>query len=92
MGRITCAGNKKQQGTKACDKMCLAVPGKVVELKDRGLTAIVDYGSEKRPASNAVERAKAGDWVLVQFGAVADTLAEEDAQEMLKGWKEGQKT
>ncbi len=68
--------------------MCLAIPGKIVAVKDGGMTAVVDYGSGKREANNALENAKVGDWVLVQFKAVADVLTDEEAAEMLKGWND----
>ena len=68
--------------------MCLAIPGKVVELKDNGKIAIVDYGSEKRKADNSLVKAKVGEWVLVQFKMVVDKLSEADAKEALKVWKD----
>lgn len=68
--------------------MCLAIPGKVVELKDGGKTAIVDYGSEKREVDNSLVNAKVGDWVIVQFKTIVNKLSEEEAEEMLTAWKE----
>jgi len=68
--------------------MCLAIPGKVVELKDEGKTAIVDYGEEKREANNVLMRAKEGEWVLVQQKVVVDLLSEEEAKSSLEAWKE----
>jgi len=68
--------------------MCLAIPGKVVEIKDNGKIAIVDYGSEKREADNSLVKAKVGDWVIVQFKVVVERLSEEEARESLKAWNE----
>ncbi|MFH1107291.1 MAG: HypC/HybG/HupF family hydrogenase formation chaperone [Candidatus Micrarchaeota archaeon] len=70
------------------EPMCLAIPGKIVSLKDGGLTAVVDYGAETREANNALQNAKPGEWVLVQFKAVVDVLSEDEAREMLKAWEE----
>ena len=64
--------------------MCLAIPGKVVELKDNGKIAVVDYGSERREADNSLVKAKPGDWVLVQFKMVVEKLSETEAKEVLK--------
>ena len=68
--------------------MCLAIPGKVVELKDNGKIAVVDYGSERREADNSLVKAKPGDWVLVQFKMVVEKLSETEAKEALRAWKE----
>ncbi len=68
--------------------MCLAIPGKVVELKGKGKVAVVDYGSELREANNSLANAKPGDWVIVQFGTVVEKLSEEEAKEMLSALKE----
>ena len=51
--------------------MCLAIPGKVVELKQKGKIAVVDYGEEKREAANVI-KAKVGEKVLVQHKIVVE--------------------
>ncbi len=66
--------------------MCLAVPGKVAELKDGGKIAVIDYGSEKREANNEFLRAKPGEWVLVQFRIAVEKVSEKEAKESLKAW------
>jgi len=53
--------------------MCLAVPGKIVALKQKGKIAVVDYGSEKREAANLI-RAKKGDRVIVQHKSVVEKI------------------
>lgn len=68
--------------------MCLAIPGKVVEIKNNGKTAVIDYGSEKREADNSLVNAKVGDWVIVQFRTVVNKLSEDETKEMLAAWKE----
>jgi len=67
--------------------MCLAIPGKVVELKENGKIAVIDYGFERRDVDNSFAKANAGDWVLVQFRMVIKKLDEKEAKKMLAAWK-----
>ena len=67
--------------------MCLAIPGKVVELKHKGLVAVIDYGSTKAEANNAIELASVGEWVLVQQKVVVEKLTEEEAKKSIEAWK-----
>jgi hydrogenase maturation factor len=53
--------------------MCLAIPGKIIGLKQRGKIAIIDYGKEKREAANLI-RAKIGDKVIVQHKNVVEKI------------------
>ncbi len=53
--------------------MCLAVPGKIIELKQKGKIAIIDYGTEKREAANLIG-AKKGDKVIVQHKNVVEKI------------------
>ncbi|MCX8190003.1 MAG: HypC/HybG/HupF family hydrogenase formation chaperone [Candidatus Diapherotrites archaeon] len=64
--------------------MCLAYPGRVVALSQKGKRALVDYGNEKREADNTMAKAKIGDWVLVQYKMVVAKLSEKEAQEILR--------
>ena len=68
--------------------MCLAVPGRVVELKEDGKTAVIDYGTEKREANNEFLKAKPGEYVLVQFKIAVQKISEKEAKESLAAWKE----
>jgi hydrogenase expression/formation protein HypC len=64
--------------------MCLAIPGKIVEIKED--VAVVDYGSEKREArivSKDVDF-KVGDYVIVSAKVVSEKVDEEQ----VKGWLE----
>ncbi|MBU1197427.1 HypC/HybG/HupF family hydrogenase formation chaperone [Candidatus Micrarchaeota archaeon] len=67
--------------------MCLAIPGKIVALKNEGRTAIVSYGREKREADNSITHSVVGEWVLVQQRVVVEKLTEQDAEEALAGWR-----
>jgi hydrogenase expression/formation protein HypC len=67
--------------------MCLAIPGKVIELLD-GNKALVDYGGTRREADLTFVTAGVGSWVLVHAGFAMQVLTEEDALETLALWDE----
>lgn len=63
--------------------MCLAVPGKIVEV--RGNTALVDIEGVVREANiSLLPGVKAGDYVIVHAGFAMEKYDEEDAKETLK--------
>lgn len=66
--------------------MCYAIPGKVVELKDR--YAVVDYFGERRKALNDLLDAGIGDYVYAQGGFIVSKIPSDEAQEILTVWKE----
>lgn len=70
--------------------MCLAVPGRVEEV--RGRKAVVAYGSEKRHAilTDELKVAK-GDFVLVQMGCVVQKLSRKEAKESIRAWESANK-
>jgi hydrogenase expression/formation protein HypC len=67
--------------------MCLAVPGKIVELHDAeegqpGPQAVVDFQGSKVEASLAMTpHARLGDWVLMHAGFAITILDEAEARE-----------
>jgi hydrogenase expression/formation protein HypC len=66
--------------------MCLAVPGKLIELYDRGglKMAKVDFGGIIREAClDYVPDAKAGDYCVIHVGFALSLLHETEAMEML---------
>jgi hydrogenase expression/formation protein HypC len=66
--------------------MCLAVPGKIIEIKDTpGLKmARVDFGGVLRDACiEALPEAKIGDFVIVHAGFALNILSQEEAMETL---------
>jgi len=69
--------------------MCLAIPGKLVEIK--GETAIVDYGKEKRQARLLNKDIKVGDYVVVQNQLILQSIPEKEAIGSIKLWKEALK-
>jgi hydrogenase expression/formation protein HypC len=69
--------------------MCLAIPGKIVEIDKKQHIATVDYGSgTKRKANVSLVEVKIGDYVLVHAGFAIQLLDEKEAQETLALFRE----
>ncbi len=67
--------------------MCLAIPGKVVEL--RGNVAVVDYGGIRREARvDFIPDVKVGDYVIVHTGFAIEKMDEEAAKRSIEAWNE----
>ena len=68
--------------------MCLAIPGKVIELlaEDRDL-AVVDILGVRRKVDLGLlqdDRPRAGDWVLIHVGFAMSKISEVDALDQLR--------
>lgn len=69
--------------------MCLAIPGKIVEINKDQEHAIIDYGDgTKRKANVTLVNVKIGDYVLVHAGFAIEVLNEKEAKETLDLFKE----
>ena len=69
--------------------MCLAIPGKVVNINKNKEHAIVDYGEgTKRKANISLVNVKVGDYVLVHAGYAIETLNEKEAEETMALFRE----
>ncbi len=67
--------------------MCLAVPGKIKEIKNQ--KAMVDFGGTQREVSvTLVPDAKEGDYVLVHAGFAIEILNQQEAKQTLDLFKE----
>ena len=67
--------------------MCLAIPGKVVEI--RGKCGIVDFGGARREIQlDLIKSVRKGDYVLVHVGYAIQTIDRKEAEEILKAWGE----
>lgn len=66
--------------------MCLAVPGKIIEIN--GNEAIVDYDIEKRKALLLENTFKIGDYVIVQGKTVVQKVEKKEAIEALRMYKQ----
>ena len=65
--------------------MCLAVPGKIIEIKDS--TATVDYDVEKRKGRIISDGFAVGDYVLIQGGIVIGKIDAAEALQALAMYK-----
>ena len=71
--------------------MCLAVPGKVIEIYDsNGLTmGKIDYsGTVQEACLEYCEDVKVGQYAIVHAGFAISILDEEEAQKSLDAWAE----
>jgi hydrogenase expression/formation protein HypC len=67
--------------------MCLAIPAKVISLKED--RAKVDFGEGVlREVNVTLVDVKVGDYVLVHAGYVIQVLSEEEAEETIRLWNE----
>lgn len=72
--------------------MCLAIPGKVLEIS--GSKAKVDFGGGVTREVNVslLEKVEVGDYVIVHAGFAIQILDSEEAEKTLKLWDELLKT
>jgi hydrogenase expression/formation protein HypC len=69
--------------------MCLAIPGKIVDIDKKKERATVDYGDgTKRKANITLVDVKLGDYVLVHAGFAIQVLDEKEALETLDLFRE----
>lgn len=71
--------------------MCLAVPGKIVEIYDSAGMRMckIDFGGVLREAClQALPEARVGDYTIVHAGFALNTLSETEAQETLEALRE----
>ena len=67
--------------------MCLAIPGKVIQINGR--EALIEYPGENRKVLVGEDGVKVGDYVMVQMGIIVKILNDEEAKITLEAW--GQK-
>ena len=60
--------------------MCVALPGKVIEIKDRD--AVVDFNGNQVTARAGLVDVRVGDYVLVHAGCVIQKVTQQDMEEM----------
>ena len=69
--------------------MCLAIPGKIIEIEKNNEHAKIDFGDgTKRRANITLVDVKIGDYVLVHAGFAIEILDEKDAEETLDLFRE----
>jgi hydrogenase expression/formation protein HypC len=68
--------------------MCLAIPGKIIEISDRGdRSALVEVVGVRRHVDLGLledDKPKPGDWVLIHVGYAMSKISERDAAEQMK--------
>ena len=69
--------------------MCLAIPGKILEIDKKKEHATIDYGDgTRRKANVSLVDVKIGDYVLVHAGFAIQILDEKEAHETLDLFRE----
>ena len=69
--------------------MCLAIPGKIIEVSSDKNHATVDYGDgTKRQVNISLVDVKKGDYVLVHAGFAIEVLDESEAKKTLELFRE----
>ncbi|MGQ4875414.1 MAG: HypC/HybG/HupF family hydrogenase formation chaperone [Promethearchaeota archaeon] len=69
--------------------MCLAIPGKIVQINDDRQTAVVDFDGIKQTCIiSLVQNAEVGKYVIIHAGYAIEIMEEKDALESLEQWKE----
>lgn len=69
--------------------MCLAIPGKIVDIDKNKEYSLVDYGEgTKRKINVSLVEVQVGDYVLVHAGFAIQVLDEKEAKETLKLFRE----
>ena len=69
--------------------MCLAIPGKIIDIDANNEHATIDYGDgTKREANITLVEVRIGDYVLVHAGFAIQVLDEKDAKETLDLFRE----
>jgi len=68
--------------------MCLAIPGKIIEIASGDLsTALVDVMGVRRHVHLGLledDKPQAGDWVLIHVGYAMSKISEQDAAEQMR--------
>ena len=68
--------------------MCLAIPGKILEvIQESDLLALVDVAGVRRRVNLGLieeEKPTPGDWVLIHVGFALSKISEEDALEQMR--------
>ena len=60
--------------------MCVALPGKVIEIKDKD--AVVDFNGNQGTARLGLVDVKPGDYVLVHAGCILQKVSTDEAESL----------
>ena len=68
--------------------MCLAIPGKIVDVSSQGdATGLVDVGGVRRRVNLGLieeEKPAPGDWILIHVGFALSKISQQDAEEQMR--------
>lgn len=68
--------------------MCYAIPAKLIAIKENNI-AVVDYfGEQRNILFDATDDVRVGDYVFVQGGILVRKIPYDEAEEILKSWRE----
>jgi hydrogenase expression/formation protein HypC len=69
--------------------MCLAIPGKIIEIKNDGKTALVDFdGLKQNVIITLLLNPEVGNYVMVHAGYAIEQMSKKEALEAIDLWKE----
>ena len=68
--------------------MCLAIPYKVLEVKDNSWAEIEVAGSRHKVSLQLLPEVAVGDWVLVNLGSIIAKIEEDEAAEIMHLYQE----
>jgi hydrogenase expression/formation protein HypC len=69
--------------------MCLAIPGKIIEINDDGTSALVDFdGLQQNVIVALLMNPQVGNYVVVHAGYAIEQMNEKEALEAIEQWKE----
>jgi hydrogenase expression/formation protein HypC len=81
-------GHDAEQNAGGECQMCLAIPGKIIEIADEDVnSALVDVLGLRRHVDLGLladDRPKPGDWVLIHVGYAMSKISEQDAAEQMR--------
>ena len=68
--------------------MCMAIPYKIIEIKEDSRAEIEVAGTRQEVNLQLQPEVKAGDWVLVNLGSVIAKIEEDEAREIMNLYRE----
>jgi len=68
--------------------MCLAIPYKVLGVKENSWAEIEVAGARHEVSLRLLPEVEAGDWVLVNLGSVVARIEEDEAREIIQLYRE----
>ena len=68
--------------------MCLAIPYKVLEVKENSWAEIEVAGARHEVSLQLLPGVEVGDWVLVNMGSVVARIEEDEAREIIHLYQE----